>query len=142
MSRLRVVADTNALISAALNPDGTPRNALNWIIRYGVLLASEATFDEFQSRFQNPKFDRYLKGGGRERYLALIREASSFVEVDEAVSASLDPADNMFLELALDGRADCIVSGDRRHLLPLHPFRGISILTPAEFMNSAVRSSS
>lgn len=47
--------------------------------------------------------------------------------------ACRDPRDDKFLELAVNGRADVIVSGDK-DLLALHPFRGIPILTPAEFL--------
>jgi len=49
-----------------------------------------------------------------------------------------DPDDNKFLALALDGHAECIVTGDP-HLLELHPWRGIPILTPRAFLESDVR---
>lgn len=131
MNRPRCVVDTNVLISAALVPTGTPRRVVAWIIEHGTLVASEETLEELESRLHRRKFDRYLDEEKREVYLALIREASSPVEVSEAVEVSADPDDDKFLALALSAEADCIVSGDARHLLPLHPFRGISILRPA-----------
>lgn len=136
MGRLRCVVDTNVLISAALLPDRTPAHAVGWVLRHGVLLASEATFRELDGRLRRPKFDRYLDDEDREAYLALIREASLFVTVHEAVRASPDPTDDAFLDLAVSGGADCILTGDTRHLPPLHPFRGIPILTPAQFVES------
>jgi predicted nucleic acid-binding protein len=55
------------------------------------------------------------------------------VDVTERVAACRDPKDDKFLELAVSGRASCIVSGDK-DLLALHPFRGIAILNPAAFL--------
>lgn len=49
------------------------------------------------------------------------------------IRACRDPKDDKFLELAIDGRADAIVTGDQ-DLLVLHPFRGIAVLTPAEYL--------
>jgi uncharacterized protein len=42
----------------------------------------------------------------------------------------------MILELAVASKASCIVTGDKKHLIPLHPFRGIPILTPADFLKN------
>ncbi len=64
--------------------------------------------------------------------VALLREAE-LVEITETVTDCRDAKDNKFLELALSGEADYIVSGDE-DLLILSPFRGISILTPREFL--------
>ena len=55
------------------------------------------------------------------------------VEVVQQVRASRDPKDDMFLEAAVNGRAEVIVTGDR-DLLVLNPFRGISILTPVVYL--------
>ena len=49
------------------------------------------------------------------------------------VQACRDPRDNKFLEVAVNGRADILVSGDK-DLLALHPFRGIDIITPADYL--------
>jgi uncharacterized protein len=58
--------------------------------------------------------------------------ACKFVEISPSIHAGRDPKEDRFLELAVDGRADAIVTGDR-DLLVLHPFRGIAILTPAGY---------
>ena len=68
---------------------------------------------------------------------ALIREAE-LIEVMEVVAACRHAKDNKFLELAVSGKANYVVSGDR-HLLALHPFRGIAILTPNDFLAAARR---
>jgi len=56
------------------------------------------------------------------------------VEIQAPIRACRDPKDDKFLELAVDGRADAIVTGDG-DLLDLHPFRGIAILMPADYLN-------
>lgn len=57
------------------------------------------------------------------------------VTIDGTLKAvQADPDDDKILECALAGSANFVVTGDRRHLLPLRTFRGISIVTPAEFL--------
>jgi predicted nucleic acid-binding protein len=51
------------------------------------------------------------------------------------VRACRDPKDDKFLELAVSGAACCVVTGDQ-DLLALHPFRSVSILTPAQFLEA------
>jgi len=60
------------------------------------------------------------------------------VLIAERIRACRDPTDDMFLELAVNGTADAIVSGDP-DLLTLHPFRGIPILAPAAFVQRVDR---
>lgn len=127
------VVDTNVLISAALSPEGKPNRALRYVISEGTLLASNATFDEFSTRIRRPKFFRYLREEDREDYIALIRSVSRLVEPAERIRECRDPQDDKFLELAVAGHADAIVTGDE-DLLVMHPFRGISIVAPAAFL--------
>ena len=63
---------------------------------------------------------------------------SELVEITEVVNACRDPKDDKFLELAVSGRATHIISGDD-DLLALHPFRGIAILTPQDFVAQETR---
>ena len=60
------------------------------------------------------------------------------VNITEHIAACRDPKDDKFLELAVSGRADLIVSGDQ-DMLALNPFRGIPIVTPAAFVRAVVR---
>jgi len=60
--------------------------------------------------------------------------AAEPVEIKTRIRACRDPKDDKFLEVAVDGRADAIVTGDH-DLLELHPFHGIAILTPADYLN-------
>ena len=67
------------------------------------------------------------------RFLVALLKEAEMVEIAETITDCRDAKDNKFLELAVSGKADCIVSGDA-DLLVLNPFRGIPILTPREFL--------
>ena len=127
------MVDTNVLISAALSAQGLPNRVVAYVVERGQLLCSDATLHELDTRLKRPKFERYLSAERRERYVAFIQDHSEPVTVETVVTDSPDPDDNPFLALALDGKADYIVSGDKKHLLPLHPYRGIPVLSPREF---------
>ncbi len=66
--------------------------------------------------------------------MSLVQK-SILIEIKEKVEECRDPKDNKFLELAINGKATAIVSGDK-DLLILHPFRGIPIVTVSQFLNS------
>jgi putative PIN family toxin of toxin-antitoxin system len=70
--------------------------------------------------------------------VAKLLAGAELVTVRERIAVCRDPKDNKFLELAINGRADLIVSGDI-DLLALDPFRGIPIVTPAGFVRDVVR---
>ena len=136
MSKTRCVVDTNVLISAVLNDRGLPARVVAHVIETGLLLASDETLSELRSRIVRPKFDAYQSTQNRERFIELVEARSLMIETASVITDSVDPDDNRFLVLAVDGQADAIVSGDRKHLLPLHPYRGIPILTPRDFAES------
>jgi len=132
-SDLRVVFDTNTLISAFLLPRSIPRKALDTTTATGRLLLSIATATELTEVLHHSKFDRYLTEHRRLTLLAVIIRTADLVEVDATITDCRDPKDNKFLELAVSGRATHLVTGDQ-DLLMLHPYRGITILTPRQFL--------
>ena len=96
----------------------------------------DATFEEVRTRILRPKFDRYVSAAAREAFVAGLPAASDWVAITGAVMGCRDPDDDKFLETAITGEASAIVSGDN-DLLAMHPFRGIPILRPADFLNVA-----
>ena len=68
-------------------------------------------------------------------FLAALLDASEVVEVIDSVRACRDPKDDRILELAVNGNADCIVTGDG-DLLVLNPFRGVAVMMPADFLRA------
>lgn len=134
MNRDRVVLDTNVLISGILSTTSTPARAVERAISRGQLLASTETLRELMTKLLSPEFDRYVPRDQRDALLARLAPLLEIVEVVQRIHVSRDPDDDKFLEVAVNGRADVVVSGDK-DLLELNPFRGVAILTPTGFMD-------
>jgi uncharacterized protein len=128
-----IVFDTNVLISAALFPSSVPGICLFRFLHLNKLIYSNSTAEELKEVIYRKKFNRYLTDDEKNRFVGSYIEMSEIVHVTSKVTDCPDPKDNKFLELATDGKADYIVTGDP-HLLALHPYRGISIVTPATFL--------
>ena len=131
--RERVVIDTNVLISSLFFTTATPGRAVERAVTKAQLIATTETLRELIEKVLSPKFDRYVR---RERRDALLERVASLVEIIDvlqSIRASRDPKDDKFLEAAVNGRADVIVTGDK-DLLDLNPFRGIAIVTPADYL--------
>ena len=133
MSKLRFVIDTNVFISAAISPHGKPNQVVFEAIRRGILLASMETFEELTTRLQRPKFLKYITLEKRDAFIQFIRDKSQFIAITEKITACTDPDDDMFLEVAMNGQADYIITGNIKDFPP-SPFRGLPILRPAEFL--------
>ncbi|MDO4683576.1 MAG: putative toxin-antitoxin system toxin component, PIN family [Lautropia sp.] len=134
MSRQTLVLDTNLLVSAFIRPDGAASQALQKALLQFDVAASDETLVEVHEVLNRPKFDRYLSAFQRLQYLRAYREAVVLIEVRTHITDSPDPKDNKFLALALDARATLLVSGDKKDLLALSPYRGVRILSVAEFL--------
>jgi putative PIN family toxin of toxin-antitoxin system len=129
---MRVVVDTNIFISAALKDRSPPSDAVHLAAERDVLLKSSSTEQELFITLVRPRLAPLIP----ERFLAWLVDvlaAAELVPVTERVVICRDPKDDKFLELAVSGHADFIVSGDA-DLLVLSPFRGIPIITPAAFV--------
>lgn len=134
----RIVVDTNVLISAALLPKSTAARALGQALEKYQLIQSEATLGELIDVIMRPKFVRYLDEERRSHFLFVLARVSEVINVHTRVTECSDPKDNKFLELAIDGNAQILVSGDS-HLRDMHPYRGIAIVTPGEFLTQGSR---
>ena len=98
------------------------------------LILSQAVEDEFRQVIFRPKFDRFVFRDRRQCILDIVLIAAERIEPTEAVRECRDPKDNKYLALAAVGKADVIVSSDMHHLLPMHPWRGISIVSPGDYL--------
>ena len=130
--RQRIVVDTNVVVSGLLFPGSILNQALHKAQTW-EMLASEATKLEIVEVLSRPKFDRYVEVHLRQQLAAEYIHACQTVEVHSIIRACRHPKDDKFLELAVDARADLILTGDQ-DLLVLTPFRGIPIITPLEFL--------
>jgi putative PIN family toxin of toxin-antitoxin system len=127
---MRVVFDTNVFISGLIF-GGKPQVAMEFVLSDGcTLIVSEPILEELGRKlltkfgWLNPAVDSAVK---------TIRDSATAVAPDLVLTDCVDPDDNMFLEAAVEGRADCVVSGDQ-HLLRMKRFRGIEILTVSDFL--------
>jgi len=130
---LRFVFDTNVVVSALLLADSIPRQAFDKALNHGTILISVPVILELAEVLSRKKLDKYLLEDERMRFLVGLLKESELVDATETITICRDPKDNKFLDLAFYGQADYIVTGDM-DLLVLHPFEGIQILTPKEFL--------
>jgi uncharacterized protein len=121
------------LVSATLFLDSVPRRAVDRALNTGVVLFSEATITELAEFLRRPKFDSYVSGKEREIFVAQLESTAEFVPIIQLVRECRDSKDDKFLEVALNGRADVIITGDT-DLLALHSWRGIAILSPTKYL--------
>ena len=127
------VFDTNTIVSALLSKQSVPRQAFDKAFKDGKILQSAASVEELTSVLSRDKFDKYVAESERIVFLISFVRKSLTIETITEVTDCRDPKDNKFLVLAIDGQADAIISGDK-DLLVLHPFRGIPIVTPHDFL--------
>ncbi len=129
----RVVPDANVVVSSVLRPGSVPAQALSHAIVHDQIIASAASLAELTGVLRRPKFSRDLALAEIEFHLNRLTAIFELVKVTHTVRDCVDLKDNMILELALSGGADVVISGDD-HLLRLHPWRGIRILKPVEYL--------
>lgn len=131
-ARRRVVLDTNTLISGVLLHDSVPGQAVRTAITSDLLVMSEGSLYELADVLSRKKFDRYLRVEDREEFVRLVLRVAEMIPIVTAVHDCRDESDNRILEVAVNGSAALIVSGDQ-DLLTLNPFRGIPVLKPGEY---------
>jgi putative PIN family toxin of toxin-antitoxin system len=114
MIPLRLVLDTNIVVSAALKPDGLQRTVLLLAnTRPANLYISDAIFAEYQEVIARPELQ--IRKGLQQQLLQLIKTLSRRVISSRPLQVTRDPAHNKFLECADAARADYFVTGNQRH---------------------------
>lgn len=130
---MRVVFDTNVVVSASFWR-GPPFDCLTaWAkgcceaaISPALLAEYHETIEELRLEFPTRPYVGWAN--------ALAESAILVFPIDRVSGATTDPADEMILECALAAEAEFIVTGDKKHLLPLRRFRDIPIVSPADFL--------
>lgn len=131
----RYVLDTNLIVSAALLRGSVARQVLDAALKTGVVLLSLPVIDELYDVFRREKFNRYISENDRIQFLTAIVHDAVLVEIREPITACRDPKDDKYLELAVSGNANLIISGDK-DLLDMKSFREIPILSPRAYLNA------
>jgi len=134
---IRVVVDANVFVSAALKPHSKPAKIID-LVKEGkiALIVSNLILEELRKVFRYPKIRKELHLAINEIDEALAKIAQGAVLTPGNLkirAVNDDPEDNRYLECAVEGQADYIISGDR-HLTKLEAFQGIIIIDPASFL--------
>ena len=129
----RIVIDTNVFVSATMLRHSITRQAVDKAFDSGVVLFSETTLAELTEVLSRPKFDDYVSMGERALFLTQVAQSAEFVPIIQTVRECRDPDDDKILEVALNGRADVIVTGDE-DLLSMNTWREVGIVTPADYL--------
>jgi putative PIN family toxin of toxin-antitoxin system len=131
MIPLRLVIDTNIVVSAALKPDGLQRTVLLLALtRPARLYVSEAILEEYREVLIRPELR--IRKGLRNQLLQLIRTRSQIVRTTPRVHATSDPDDNKFIECADAARADYLVTGNQKHFPAF--WKRTKVITSREFL--------
>jgi uncharacterized protein len=133
----RAVLDANVWISGLVFPGGAPSVVVDYAIRGPIernlqALISQPLIDQIDRSLR--KFD--LPDSFVPESLSIIRRVCEEVDTSDHLNViQAKPSDNRVLECAIAGMADVIVTGDKRHLLPLEIYRGIPIVSPRVFLD-------
>ena len=114
MLSLRLVLDTNIVVSAALKPEGLQRTVLLLAItKPARLYVSAPIVSEYWAVFSRPEL--HIRRGLRRQLLQLIENRANLVFPSRSLQITSDPGDNIFLECADAARVDYLVTGNQRH---------------------------
>ena len=132
MIPLRLVLDTNIVVSAALKPDGLQRTVLLLALNPPArLYVSDAIFAEYRAVLARPELR--IRRGLQLQLVQLVRNSSHSVTVRRPLQVTKDPDDNKFLECADLARADYLVTGNQRHFPPF--WKGTKVITSRQFID-------
>jgi uncharacterized protein len=134
MLPLRLVLDTNVVISAALKPEGLQRTVfLLAISKPARLYVSEAILVEYRMVLARPELR--IRRGLQMEFLDLLENRARMVSPARLVRASSDPEDDKFLECADEARADYLVTGNLRHFPKF--WKATKVVSAREFVSLA-----
>ncbi|MBZ5614719.1 MAG: putative toxin-antitoxin system toxin component, PIN family [Acidobacteriia bacterium] len=131
MIPLRLVIDTNILVSAALKPDGLQRTVLLIALtKPARLYVTEAILAEYREVLAHPEFK--IRKGLRQQLLQLIQNHAHLVSPARPLYVARDPDDNKFLKCADAARADYLVTGNQRHFPKF--WKQTKVITSSDFI--------
>jgi len=132
---MRIVLDTNVLISGLISPAGAPAEIFNaWEDGRFDLLTCTEQMDELRSTLQKPRIAERIQPHKAGRLVNQIRKLAELVKTLPTVKRSPDPEDDFLLALCEAGEADYLVTGDKSGLLSLKRHRVTRIVTATEFV--------
>lgn len=130
---MRVVVDTNVFVSLLIRPGDSFIALADFLDQQATVLYSAETLTEVIDVLRRQKFSRYTSTEDVAAFVEWLAAEGELVTVDQDVGGSRDPADDKFLSLAVAGRADYLVTGDK-DLLVLKTIGTTPIVSPTEFL--------
>ncbi len=136
---LKVVIDTNVLVSALLKPDSVPELILSLILEEEMVLClSEPIATEYEEVLKREKFKKLDRQKVKDLLSRLKSQARWVSPTVRLQAAKGDPEDNKFLECAEEAEADFFITGNIKHFPP-GKFKGTIILRPAQFLSAIAK---
>jgi putative PIN family toxin of toxin-antitoxin system len=127
---MRMVLDTNVLVSALITPGGLPDQLLQrWEAGDFTLVTSARQLDEIERVLSYEKLQRFIRPEQAARLVANLRHMAAIAEKLPDINASADADDNIILATAIAGSASHLTTGDKSDLLGLKQVAGVSIIT-------------
>jgi putative PIN family toxin of toxin-antitoxin system len=127
---VRVILDTNILVSALIVPGGVPDYLYQqWRTGRFTLLTSREQLDEFRRVTRYPRVRKHIRPAAAGTMLNEIRALGEISGPLPVVQVCADPADNFLLSMTQSGQADFLVTRDRQHLLELARYRTTGLLS-------------
>jgi uncharacterized protein len=131
MLSLRLVVDTNVIVSAALKPEGLQRTVfLLAITKPAQFYISPLIVSEYRAVLSRPELR--ISRGLRQQYLQLIKNRARLIKPSRSLLITRDPSDNIFLECAEAARADYLITGNARHFPAF--WKNTKIVSSREFI--------
>ena len=130
---MRVVVDTNVLVSAFMNPDGAPRRIVDLLLaRAFVILHDDRILGEYWEVLLRPRFA--FDPGEVFLLLDFVEHAGEYVAAERLNVLLRDSTDLPFLEVAAGGNADALITGNLRDFKPSRGHHSVTISSPADFL--------
>jgi uncharacterized protein len=131
---MRVVIDTNIIVSAIITPVGKPAAIIDaWLDGKFTLLTCGAHVDELRSTLQKPRVAELVKPHKAGRLVNQIKRLAETIDPLPPVERSADPTDNFLLALSEAGNTDYLVTGDKSGLLALDRHKATRIVSASDF---------
>ena len=131
---MRIILDTNIFISALINKGFRQRLTRVFDDSSIIILTDETLLAEIEDVSTRPKISKYINPTERIDFLTYLQKRCEQIVVTSVVAVSPDPDDDFLLSLSKDGRADYLVTGNKRDLLDLKEYAGAKIVTLTELL--------
>jgi uncharacterized protein len=135
---MRVVIDTNVIVSGILNPHGSPGRIVNALLSEAItVLHDDRILSEYREVLLRPTFG--FSRSDVEVLLVFVESSGEHVSAEPLALILPDPNDLPFLEVAASGSADALITGNIKHFKPRRGQHRVLVITPADFLHRYVK---